>query len=124
MEIRTNVGGLLVECGNTFFREHLGLLDKPDNDIDITDPVSDSFYNDIWNKTAKTNTRLYDELFAVLPTDAIPTKKKSKEYQTTVRPLVETFGRDVKMRLGSIRGTLVEFPTKYLCEEDLQPATL
>ena len=106
------------------FREHLGLLEKPDNDIDITDPVTDAFYHHTWNSTAKTNTRLYDELFAVLPTDAIPTRKKSKEYQTTVRPLVETFGRDVKTRLGSIRGTLVEFPTKYLCEEDLQPASL
>ena len=106
------------------FREHLGLLEKPNNNIDITDPVSDAFYNDVWNSIAKTNTILFDELFAVLPTDSLTTRKASRELQTNVRPLVETFGRDVKRRLGSIRGTLVQFPTKYLCEEDLQPASL
>eukprot|EP00092_Neocalanus_flemingeri_P002528 GFUD01002705.1.p1 GENE.GFUD01002705.1~~GFUD01002705.1.p1 ORF type:complete len:857 (-),score=228.01 GFUD01002705.1:69-2507(-) len=106
------------------FREHLGLLDKPNNNIDITDPVADQFYDGVWNSIAKTNTILYDELFAVLPTDSITTRKASKDLQTKVRPLVETFGRDVKQRLGSIRGNLVQFPTQYLCEEDLQPASL
>jgi len=106
------------------FREHLGLLERPDNSIDIMDPVVDSFYDGIWNSIARTNTILYDELFAVLPTDTITTRKASKELQTKVRPPVETFSRDVKSRLNSIRGNLVLFPTMYLSEEDLQPPVL
>ena len=67
---------------------------------------------------------LYDELFSVIPTNSIPTLRASKDLQTRVRPLVETFGRDIKAKLEGIRGHLVLFPTQYLEEEDLQPATL
>ena len=91
---------------------------------DITDPVADSFYNDVWNATAKTNTTLYDELFAVLPTDSITTQMDSRKLQTKVKPLVETFGRNMKQRLDSIQGTLVQFPLQYLCDEDLYPSIL
>ena len=104
------------------FREHLGLLDKSHSDI--TDPVCDEFYDNIWTRTANTNTLLYDELFSVIPTNSIPTLKASRELQTKVRPLVETFGRDIRTKLDSIKGHLVLFPTQYLEEEDLQPATL
>jgi len=105
------------------FKEHLGMLDKAITS-DLVDPVCDEFFDNIWNSTASTNTVLYDELFSVIPTNSIPTLKASKELQTKVRPLVETFGRDVKNKLDNIRGHLVLFPTQYLEDEDLQPATL
>ena len=107
------------------FREHLGLLgSSQSNNVDVSDPVSDEFYINVWNSTANTNTLLYDELFSVIPTNSIPTLKASREFQTKIRPLVETFGRDVKSKLESIKGHLVIFPTQYLEEEDLQPAYL
>lgn len=43
------------------FREHLGLLDKPE--VDIRDAVHDNFYHNIWQDTAKTNTEIYDEVW-------------------------------------------------------------
>jgi len=106
------------------FKEHLGLLDKPNAVSEIIDPVSDEFFDNVWNYTANTNTILYDELFSVIPTNSIPTLRASKDLQTRVRPMVETFGRDIKAKLESIRGHLVWFPTQYLEDEDLQPATL
>ena len=106
------------------FREHLGLLDKPGGPEEIMDPVSDEFYFNKWNSVANTNTLLYDELFSVIPTNSIPTLRASRELQTKVRPLVETFGRDMRNKLEAIRGHLVTFPYQYLEEEDLQPATL
>ena len=106
------------------FREHLGLLDKPGGLEDVLDPVSDAFYFNTWNSAATTNTLLYDELFSVIPTNSIPTLRASRELQTKVRPLVETFGRDMRNKLDAIRGHLVTFPYQYLEEEDLQPASL
>ena len=106
------------------FKEHLGLLDKHTGNQQVMDPVSDNFFENVWNQTASTNTVIYDELFSVIPTNSIPTLKASRELQTKARPLVETFGRDVKNKLKSIQGHLVLFPTEYLSEEDLQPAGL
>ena len=106
------------------FREHLGLLGTADTEA-VADPVSDAFYHGVWGSVASTNTVLYDELFSVIPTNSIPTLRASRELQTRVRPLVETFGPgSVRSKLESIRGHLVLFPTQYLEEEDLQPATL
>lgn len=42
------------------FREHLGLLDKPE--VDIRDAVSEKFYRNLWQDTAKLNTEIYDEV--------------------------------------------------------------
>ena len=128
--VEGKMNGKPYQCGKfagglrkQLFKEHLGMLDKA-NTNDLVDPVCDEFFDNIWNLTASTNTVLYDELFSVIPTNSIPTLKASKELQTKVRPLVETFGRDVKNKLDNIRGHLVLFPTQYLEDEDLQPATL
>merc|ERR1719209_1583380 len=95
-----------------------GLLETTNLDVDITDPISDSFYHGVWNATASRNTFLFEELFSVIPTDSIHTRKASKEFQMKTRPLAETFGRDVHQRLGAIRGRLVHFPLNYLRDED------
>jgi len=125
------MNGESVKCGRFagslrkhLFREHLGLLETTDLDVDITDPTSDSFFHGVWNATASKNTHLFEELFSVIPTNSIHTRKASKEFQMKTRPLAETFGRDVHQRLAAIRGRLVHFPTDYLRDEDLQPAKL
>ena len=50
------------------FREHLGLLETGSNsNIDIDDPVSDSFYKETWLRVAALNTKIYEEVFRCLP---------------------------------------------------------
>ncbi len=46
-------------------REHLGLLEVQggaDPDIDVRDPVCDSFYSDVWLHAANTNTDIYEQV--------------------------------------------------------------
>ncbi len=50
------------------FQEHLGLL-QPGcrTDINVQDPLTDSFYKDIWIKIAALNTKVYEEVFRCIP---------------------------------------------------------
>jgi len=109
-------------CGSlrrSLFSEHLGIQDEEQTNIKIDDPVSDTFYS-LWQNTAKENTSLFEELFSVLPSDNISTRKDSKLLQTSTRPLVETFSL-TKTKLNRIQGTLVEYPLWYLKDENLAP---
>lgn len=83
------------------FKEHLGLfyrhkkyfshlqisiipgLIEPDSErvpINCLDPTIDSFWNGIWLRTSKRNTRIYDEVFKCIPTDAITSFVRLKKY--------------------------------------------
>ena len=42
-------------------------------EIALDDPISDAFFVDIWGKIAFENTRIYEEVFRVIPTDAVRT---------------------------------------------------
>lgn len=44
------------------FSEHLGIADDESPVIDVTDPVSDSFYISTWCDIAKKNTVIYEEV--------------------------------------------------------------
>ena len=55
------------------FSEHLGILACNDAacndedratspDFDITDPISDEFYNNVWKSTSRKNTQIYEEV--------------------------------------------------------------
>jgi hypothetical protein len=48
----------------------LGILHENPNNIDVTDPVSNEFYN-FFRKVAKRNTLIYEDIFTVLPSDHI-----------------------------------------------------
>lgn len=106
------------------FCEHLGLLTKNKKVVTnaVDDPVSDSFYHDVWEATAEKNTRIFEELFSVLPSDHVETRKKSREIQKGMRPVAETLVKESKIRVTNIKGHLVNFPLNYLCNEDLAPA--
>ena len=43
------------------FREHLG-VSVTNPDINVIDPVCDSFYRDQWQQQATTNTQVYEEV--------------------------------------------------------------
>jgi hypothetical protein len=48
----------------------LGISYDNPNNINIDDPVSDEFYH-FFRDTAKTNTLIYEEVFATLPSDRV-----------------------------------------------------
>ncbi|DBA13651.1 TPA: hypothetical protein GDO54_018642 [Pyxicephalus adspersus] len=50
---------LRMDCFNTI----LGALKPPC--LDVSDPVSDQFFNDVWNHTALNNAALYDQVHAL-----------------------------------------------------------
>ncbi|CAH3173881.1 unnamed protein product [Porites lobata] len=101
------------------FREHLGLLDSP-SDEDIRDVVSDSFYMDLWMKTAKKNTEIYDEVFHCIPTDKVRSLSDLNTYKNLRRLAVEDPG-EARARLRDVRGYLVEQPLYFLEKENLRP---
>lgn len=59
--------------------EHLGLLEgtyprvkAPSTiQINVEDPISNTFYEDIWCRIAESNTRIYEEVFKVFPTNLV-----------------------------------------------------
>lgn len=68
MEVQSTMNGADYKAGRFarslrmyLFREHLGLLD--DTTVDVTDPVSDDFYNNVWLKTAQRNTDIFEEVW-------------------------------------------------------------
>lgn len=44
------------------FREHLGLLKNSDLQLDISDPVSESFFKEEWLKIASRNTATFEKV--------------------------------------------------------------
>lgn len=46
----------------------------------MIDPTIDSFWNGVWLRTSKRNTRIYDEVFKCIPTDAITSFVSLKKY--------------------------------------------
>jgi len=57
----------------------LGTLWENKYDIDLTDPISDEFYN-YFRQVARTNTLIYEEVFAPVPTDAVRRIDQIDEY--------------------------------------------
>ncbi|KAK3543368.1 hypothetical protein QTP70_018377, partial [Hemibagrus guttatus] len=106
---------LRMEC----FRLVLGLLG--DYSVDISDPISDRFYKEIWMVTAGKNASVYDKVFRCLPTDAVQNYKVLKEYMShscmaTEDPI------QAWAELKKVRGFLVQFPFYFLSEENLFPS--
>lgn len=75
-------------CGNYagtlrqhLFKEHLGILGKEaETDIDVSDPVIDQFYKDVWYQTAELNTEFYEKVFHCIPSDKVQNFAALKEY--------------------------------------------
>ncbi|CAJ0572363.1 unnamed protein product, partial [Mesorhabditis spiculigera] len=81
---------LRVKC----MQEHLGLL--PDarrpagfaKQVSLDDPVSASFFVDVWQQTARTNTKIYEEIFHTFPTDLVESFEELAKWKSTM-PLAE-----------------------------------
>ncbi|GAA0153462.1 phospholipase [Lithospermum erythrorhizon] len=123
----------------SLWSEHLGLDIGEVNPI--YDPVIDSTYKDIWMAAARTNTMIYQDVFACIPNDLIHSRGslrqcmsywKEKLGQTTIdlgiapQTLESYEDGDVKVtdpmdRLATVKGHLVSFPLDFMCKEDLRP---
>uniref|UniRef100_A0A8C6PNM5 Phospholipase n=1 Tax=Nothobranchius furzeri TaxID=105023 RepID=A0A8C6PNM5_NOTFU len=91
-----------------------------DPSINIDDPISDNFFFLVWNETAKMNTTIYDKVFRCLPCNSVHSMLHLKDYSCQER-LCNTDPEQAVEELKGIRGLLVHFPLKFLCEENLQP---
>ncbi|XP_042480758.1 phospholipase D zeta 1-like [Macadamia integrifolia] len=123
----------------SLWSEHLGL--RAGEVSRISDPVVDATYKDIWMATAKTNTMIYQDVFACIPNDLIHSRvaiRQSMAYwkerlaNTTIdlgiapEKLESYQNGDIKatdpmQRLESVRGHLVSLPLDFMCQEDLRP---
>lgn len=123
------VNGQSFPCGKfvgtlrrQLFKEHLGLLGKENEmiDMDVTDPVCEHFYREVWQRTASLNTEFYEKVFHCIPSDSIETfadlKRKHEE-----KPLYVTETSRAEKMLESIQGHLVLLPLNFLCKENLMP---
>lgn len=105
---------LRMDCFNTI----LGALKPPC--LDVSDPVSDQFFNEIWNQAALNNAALYDQVFRCLPTNAVTSHRVRQAY-TAVPSLASTNPQLSREMLTRVKGHLVEFPLHFLSEENLLP---
>ncbi|OVA02602.1 Phospholipase D/Transphosphatidylase [Macleaya cordata] len=64
----------------SLWSEHLGLRDGEISQI--SDLVVDATYKDIWMATAKTNTGIYQDIFACIPNDHLHTRSEIRESMT------------------------------------------
>nr|GMD68616.1 phospholipase D zeta 1 isoform X1 [Ipomoea batatas] len=140
------MGGIPYKAGKfasslrrSLWSEHLGL--HAGEIRQITDPVIDSTYRDIWMATAKTNTMIFQDVFSCIPNDLIHSRVslrqclahwKEKIGHTTIDlgiapNKLESYqdgdikGTDPMERLVSVRGHLVSFPLDFMSREDLRP---
>ncbi|KAM5561105.1 phospholipase D zeta 1-like [Rosa sericea] len=123
----------------SLWSEHLGLHAGEINQI--SDPVSDSTYTELWLATAKENSIIYQDVFSCIPNDSINSRAalresmafwKEKLGHTTIdlgiapkklesRENGEIKETDPMERLKHIRGHLVSFPLEFMNQEDLRP---
>ncbi|XP_061569615.1 phospholipase D1 [Cololabis saira] len=105
---------LRLEC----FRMILGANTDPS--IDVSDPVSEQFYKEVWMATCARNATIYQRVFRSLPSSDVRNILELDGY--LAKPGLD---KDDPARaheeLRKIRGFLVQFPLQFLCEQNLLP---
>ncbi|XP_065114500.1 phospholipase D1 isoform X1 [Paramisgurnus dabryanus] len=105
---------LRLEC----FRMILGANTDPS--IDVTDPISDQFYKEVWMATAARNATIYQKVFRCLPSSDVRTIMELDGFLSKPGLEKEDFAR-AQEELKKIRGFLVQFPLQFLCDQNLLP---
>jgi phosphatidylserine/phosphatidylglycerophosphate/cardiolipin synthase-like enzyme len=90
--------------------------------IDTSDPCSDDFYKKTLLKYAAQNTKIYDQVFNVIPSNYVNTFQQLKDYQKTA-PLSQRDEQSevARAELAKIKGYIVLYPNRFLCNEHLKP---
>jgi hypothetical protein len=96
------------------------------HDAAALDPLSERFYENIWLKTANTNTEIYRRLFRCVPDDTVHTYEQHHQFvpanDTTDYGHIADPDLDleqIETQLNRIKGHLVKFPVDYLKDENL-----
>ncbi|CAL8273449.1 unnamed protein product [Merluccius merluccius] len=108
---------LRLEC----FRGVTILGGHGDGTIDMSDPVSDRFYKEVWMTTAGRNATIYEKVFRCLPTSLVRNMSELEQYRVKAG-LAQTDPTRAREELRKIRGFLVQFPLDFLSEENLMPS--
>ncbi|KAM6961403.1 phospholipase D1a [Aplochiton taeniatus] len=106
---------LRLECFKTVLGGH------SDPSVDVSDPISDRFYKDLWMTTAGRNATIYEKVFRCLPSSLVRNMVELEQYQT--KPgLAQSDPTHAQEELRRVRGFLVQFPLDFLSEENLLPS--
>lgn len=106
--------GLRMEC----FRMILGA--NTDSTIDVSDPISEQFYKEVWMATAARNATIYQRVFRCLPSSDVRSITELEGYLAKQGLEKEDPAR-AQEELKKIRGFLVQFPLQFLSEQNLLP---
>ncbi|XP_038150447.1 phospholipase D2 [Cyprinodon tularosa] len=112
-------GPLALALRKECFRVVVGATSDPS--INIDDPISDDFFFVTWNETARRNTAIYEKVFKCLPCNSVHNMNLLRNY-CCQEPLCDADPARAAEELKAIRGLLVHFPLKFLCEENLLPS--
>uniref|UniRef100_A0A3P8S376 Phospholipase n=1 Tax=Amphiprion percula TaxID=161767 RepID=A0A3P8S376_AMPPE len=105
---------LRLEC----FKMILGANTDPS--IDVSDPISDQFYKEVWMATCARNATIYQKVFRCLPSSDVRNILELEGY--LAKPgLDKDNPARAQEELKKIRGFLVQFPLQFLSEQNLLP---
>ncbi|KAF8929502.1 hypothetical protein BGZ47_001015 [Haplosporangium gracile] len=92
----------------------------------VMDPLADDFYEGWWTRVAKTNTEIFREVFHCVPDNNVETWDQYKAFIPNSKKVLTghvvmegATVENVTAKLQKVTGHLVEFPTKFLCQENL-----
>uniref|UniRef100_A0A3Q3WSA9 Phospholipase n=1 Tax=Mola mola TaxID=94237 RepID=A0A3Q3WSA9_MOLML len=105
---------LRLECFKTILGAHA------DPSIDVSDPISDHFYKEIWMATCARNATIYQKVFRCLPSSDVRNMLELEGYLAKPGLDKEDLAR-AHEELKKIRGFLVQFPLQFLSEQNLLP---
>ncbi|KAF3836408.1 hypothetical protein F7725_028966 [Dissostichus mawsoni] len=105
---------LRLEC----FRMILGANTDPS--IDVSDPISETFFKEVWTATSARNATIYQKVFRSLPSSDVRNILDLEGFLAVPGLCTEDPAR-AQEKLKKIRGFLVQFPLDFLCEQNLLP---
>ncbi|KAK2859867.1 hypothetical protein Q5P01_004487 [Channa striata] len=91
-----------------------------DASINVSDPISDQFYKEVWMATCARNATIYQKVFRCLPSSDVRNLLELEGYVSKLGLEKEDPAR-AREELKKIRGFLVQFPLQFLCEQNLLP---
>nr|XP_046227408.1 phospholipase D1 [Scatophagus argus]XP_046227409.1 phospholipase D1 [Scatophagus argus] len=106
--------GLRLECFKTILGAHT------DSSIDVSDPISDQFYKEVWMATCARNATIYQKVFRCLPSSDVRNILELEGYLAKPGLDKEDTTR-AHEELKKIRGFLVQFPLQFLSDQNLLP---
>ncbi|KAF9902851.1 hypothetical protein BX616_001791, partial [Lobosporangium transversale] len=92
----------------------------------VMDPLHDDFYVNWWKRVANQNTLIFREIFHCVPDQTVETWDEYKAFIPDNKKVLTghvvmegATVENVTEKLQGITGHLVEFPTRFLCKENL-----